>query len=44
MAPLSLRLGSIAAGLAPGAVGAAQRRLGSRDVAAQLAKGQAHKR
>ena len=44
VAPLSLRLGSIAGGIAPGAVGAAQRRLGSRDVAAQLAKGQAHKR
>ena len=44
VAPLALRLGSIAGGIAPGVVGAAQRRLGSRDVAAQLAKGQADKR
>ncbi len=44
VAPLSLRLGSIAAGIAPGMVGAAQRKLGSRDLAAELAKGQAHKR
>ena len=41
VAPLSLRLGSIAAGIAPGMVGAAQRKLGSRDLAADLAKGQA---
>ncbi len=44
VAPLSLRLGAIAGGIAPGLVGAAQRKLGSRDVAAQLAKGQADKR
>jgi len=44
VAPLSLRLGSIAAGIAPGMVGAAQRKLGSRDLAAELAKGQADKR
>ena len=44
VAPLSLRLGSIAAGIAPGMVGAVQRKLGSRDLAAELAKGQAHKR
>ena len=35
VAPLSLRLGSIAAGIAPGVVGAAQRKLGSRDLASQ---------
>ena len=44
VAPLGLRLGSIAGGIAPGVVGAAQRKLGSRDVAAQMAEGQADKR
>jgi len=44
VAPLGLRLGSMAGGIAPGVVGAAQRKLGSRDVAAQLARGQADKR
>ncbi len=44
VAPLSLRLGAIAGGIAPGLVGAAQRRLGSRDVADQMARGQAGKR
>lgn len=44
VAPASLRLGSIAGGIAPGPVNAIQRKLGSREVAAQLAKGQAHNR
>lgn len=44
VAPLGLRLGAIAAGVAPGIVGAAQRRLGGDDVAEQLARGQRHKR
>lgn len=44
VAPLGLRLGSIAGGIAPGVMGAAQRRLGSRDIAAQMAKGQSDKR
>ena len=44
VAPLALRLGSIAGGVAPGPMDALQRRLGSRDIAAQMAKGQADKR
>ncbi len=44
VAPISLRLGSIAGGVAPGPVGAIQRKLGSREVAAQMAEGQADKR
>jgi short-subunit dehydrogenase len=44
VAPLGLRLGAIAGGLAPGVLGAAQRKLGSRDIASQMARGQAHKR
>jgi hypothetical protein len=44
VAPLGMRLGAIAGGVAPGLVGAAQRRLGSREIASQMARGQAHKR
>lgn len=44
VAPLSLRLGSIAGGVAPGPINALQRKLGSREVAAQMARGQADKR
>ena len=44
VAPLALRLGSIAGGIAPGPVNALQRRMGSRDIAEQMARGQAHKR
>ena len=44
VAPLALRVGSIAGGMAPGPMNALQRKLGSRDVAAQMAKGQADKR
>jgi uncharacterized protein len=44
VAPLSLRLGAMAAALAPAKVNALQRRLGSRDMAAAIARGQADKR
>lgn len=44
VAPLSLRLGAAAAGVAPAAVGALQRRLGGADISEQLARGQAGKR
>ncbi|HEX5910438.1 MAG TPA: SDR family NAD(P)-dependent oxidoreductase, partial [Thermoleophilaceae bacterium] len=44
VAPLALRLGSIAGGVAPGPMNALQRKMGSRDIAAQMAKGQANKR
>jgi len=44
VAPLGLRLGAIAGGIAPGAVGALQRRLGGADIAKSLAAGQRHKR
>ena len=44
VAPLGLRLGVIAGSLAPGLSASIQRKLGSRDIAAQMAKGQANKR
>ncbi len=44
VAPFSLRLGAVAAGVAPGAMAALQRRLGGGAVAGQLARGQASKR
>ena len=44
VAPLSLRLGAVAAGIAPGAVAALQRRLGGDEVAQSLARGQSGKR
>lgn len=44
VAPLALRLGATAAGLAPAAVGSLQRRLGGADVADQMERGQADKR
>jgi len=44
VAPLALRLGAKLGGLAPALLGDAQRRLGSRDVAGQMARGQRHKR
>ena len=44
VAPLALRLGATAGGLAPAAMGALQRRLGGADVADQMARGQADKR
>ena len=44
VAPLSLRLGAKAAGLAPATVGAIQRRLGSVEISSSMARGQADKR
>jgi short-subunit dehydrogenase len=44
VAPLALRAGAIFAGLAPGPVGALQRRLGGSATSEQLARGQASKR
>jgi short-subunit dehydrogenase len=44
VAPLSLRLGAIAAGIAPGPVAAVQRRLGAATVSARIAEGQARAR
>jgi short-subunit dehydrogenase len=44
VAPLSLRLGARFAGVAPGLIASAQRRLGSQDIAANIAAGQADKR
>ncbi len=44
VAPLGLRIGAMAAGLAPGPVAAAQRKLGASKVAGQMARGQRHKR
>ena len=44
VAPLALRAGALAAAVAPGAVAALQRRLGSHDVAAELADAQRGKR
>lgn len=44
VAPLSMRLGSKFAGVAPGVSARLQRRLGSRDISERMAKGQATKR
>jgi len=44
VAPLGLRLGAAAAGVAPAAVGAVQRRFGAGDIAANIARGQESKR
>jgi short-subunit dehydrogenase len=44
VAPLALRLGARAAGLAPGATAALQRRLGSHEIAERMARAQAGKR
>jgi short-subunit dehydrogenase len=44
VAPLGLRLGAMAAGLAPGPVAAVQRKLGAGKIAGQMARGQRHKR
>jgi hypothetical protein len=44
VAPLPLRAGAMAGGLAPELVASAQRRLGGDDVAAELTAGQASKR
>ncbi len=44
VAPLGLRIGAMAAGLAPGPVAAVQRRLGAGKIAGQMARGQRHKR
>jgi short-subunit dehydrogenase len=44
VAPLGLRIGAMAAGLAPGPVAAAQRKLGASKVAGQMARGQRDKR
>ena len=44
VAPLTVRVGAAAAGLAPATVGALQRRLGASDISEQLARGQADKR
>jgi short-subunit dehydrogenase len=44
VAPLSLRLGAKVAGLAPAAMGAIQRRLGSAEISDTMARGQADKR
>ncbi len=44
VAPLSLRIGAMAAGLAPGPVAAGQRRLGASKIASQMARGQRNKR
>jgi uncharacterized protein len=44
VAPLGLRVGSAVAGLAPGAALALQRRFGSHEISADMARGQADKR
>lgn len=44
VAPLSLRLGAVAAGVAPGTMAALQRRLGGADISSQMARGQSSKR
>jgi len=44
VAPLALRVGAVAAALAPGPVGALQRKLGSRELAARIAEAQRVKR
>ena len=44
VAPLGMRLGSHFAGVAPGLAAAVQRRLGSHDVSAAIARGQADRR
>lgn len=44
VAPIGLRVGAMAAGLAPGPVAAAQRKLGAAKVADQMARGQRDKR
>jgi uncharacterized protein len=44
VAPLSLRLGAVAAGIAPGLAAALQRRAGGPDLAAEIARNQASKR
>jgi short-subunit dehydrogenase len=44
VAPLTLRAGAILAGLAPGPIGAAQRRLGATKTADSIGKGQTDKR
>lgn len=44
VAPLAMRLGAKAAGLAPATVGAIQRRLGSAQISSSMARGQADKR
>lgn len=44
VAPFSLRAGAKAAGIAPAAMGAIQRRLGGDQVSSQMARGQASKR
>ncbi len=44
VAPLSMRIGVTVAGIAPAKVAAVQRRLGSSDVSAEIARGQADKR
>jgi len=40
VAPMSLRMGAGAAGVAPAAMAAVQRRLGANDIAEQVARGQ----
>jgi short-subunit dehydrogenase len=44
VAPLGLRVGASLAGLAPATVAAVQRRFGSHDIAAEIARGQTDKR
>ena len=44
VAPLSLRLVAVAAGVAPGTMAALQRRLGAADISSQMARGQSSKR
>lgn len=44
VAPLGLRVGTALAGLAPATTLALQRRFGSHDISAEIARGQAHKR
>lgn len=44
VAPLTLRLAAVAAGVAPGPVAAVQRRFGGRDMSSKIARGQESKR
>jgi short-subunit dehydrogenase len=44
VAPLALRIGAMAAGLAPGPVGAGQRLMGASKISSQMARGQRNKR
>jgi short-subunit dehydrogenase len=44
VAPVTLRIGALAAGIAPGPVGAIQRRFGSQSISAAIARGQESKR